>query len=252
MSENTNPTVPAIYEQLAAVMADCTHVLKKDRNEHQRFLFRGIDAVVNAVGPVLRKHAVIVMPQIRECTYETVVTTTGKPSTACRVLVDYVFVSGRDGSTVVASVAAEAWDAGDKATPKAMSVAMRTALLQALALPTDEPDPDSHTHERASGGEGRPADPAAPAGGGTTRVARAGKMSTEQNAKLHMILKDLCGDDREKARVWVGWALTGEKDAPVESIGALSREAASQAIDVLSGVVAGRAAEQQQGEEGVS
>ena len=102
-----------------------------------------------------------------------------------------------DGSSVTATVAAEAWDAGDKATPKAMSVAMRTALLQALALPTDEPDPDSHTHERASGGEGRPAAPAAPAGGGTTRVARAGKMSTEQNAKLHMILKGLCGDDRE-------------------------------------------------------
>ncbi len=240
MSENTNPAAPAIYGQLAAVMADCTHVLKKDRNEHQRFLFRGIDAVVNAVGPVLRKHAVIVMPQIRECTYETVVTTTGKPSTACRVLVDYVFVSGRDGSTVVASVAAEAWDAGDKATPKAMSVAMRTALLQALALPTDDPDPDSLSFERGAGGQ-QPA----PQQGGTTRVARAGKMSPEQNAKLHMILKGLCGDDREKARVWVGWALTGEKDAPVESIGALSREAASRAIDVLSGVAAGREAEQQ-------
>ena len=245
MSENTNPAAPAIYGQLAAVMADCTHVLKKDRNEHQRFLFRGIDAVVNAVGPVLRKHAVIVLPQVRECTYETVATTTGKPSTACRVLVDYSFVSGMDGSSVTATVAAEAWDAGDKATPKAMSVAMRTALLQALALPTDEPDPDSHTYERASGGEGQQASPAGPAGGGTTRVARAGKMSTEQNAKLHMILKGLCGDDREKARVWVGWALTGEKDAPVESIGALSREAASRAIDVLSGVAAGREAEQQ-------
>jgi hypothetical protein len=37
---------------------------------------------------------------------------------------------------------------GDKAAPKAMSVAFRTALLQALALPTDEPDPDSQSFER--------------------------------------------------------------------------------------------------------
>ena len=118
-----------------------------------------------------------------------------------------------------------------------------TALLQALVLPTDEPDPDSLSFERAAKGQSGE-DPEAD-GGGTTRVARAGKMSFEQNAKLHMILKGLCGDDREKARVWVGWALTGEKDAPVESIGALSREAASRAIDVLSGVAAGREAEQQ-------
>jgi hypothetical protein len=41
-------------------------------------------------------------------------------------------------------------DSGDKAVPKAMSVAFRTALLQALALPTDEPDPDASTYERAA------------------------------------------------------------------------------------------------------
>jgi hypothetical protein len=40
-------------------------------------------------------------------------------------------------------------DSGDKATAKAMSVAMRTALLQALCLPTDEPDPDATSYERA-------------------------------------------------------------------------------------------------------
>ena len=37
-----------IHKALAAVMADVGHVAKRDRNEHQRFLFRGIDAVVKA------------------------------------------------------------------------------------------------------------------------------------------------------------------------------------------------------------
>lgn len=136
-----------IYSALAGVMADCDHVAKRDRNEHQRFLFRGIDAVVNAVGPVLRKHSVIVVPEVESVTYDTVATSTGKPATACRVLATYRFFA-RDGSSVHARVAAEAWDSGDKAAPKAMSVAFRTALLQALALPTDEPDPDSQTYER--------------------------------------------------------------------------------------------------------
>lgn len=136
-----------IYTALAAVMADCDHVAKRDRNEHQRFMFRGIDAVVNAVGPILRKHGVIVAPNVERCDYETVQTSTGKPATACRVLATYTFYAG-DGSSIDCRVAAESWDSGDKAAPKAMSVAFRTALLQALALPTDEPDPDSQTYER--------------------------------------------------------------------------------------------------------
>lgn len=145
-----------IYTALAAVMADCDHVAKRDRNDHQKFMFRGIDAVVNAVGPVLRNHGVIVCPNVERVDYETVQTSTGKPATACRVLVTYSFYA-EDGTSIDTRVAGEAWDSGDKACPKAMSVAFRTALLQALALPTDEPDPDSQTYERdhARGGSER-------------------------------------------------------------------------------------------------
>ena len=56
-------------------------------------------------------------------------------------------------------VIGEAGDSGDKATPKAMSVALRTALLQTLMLPTDEPDPDSFTY---GADDGRPAAPEGP------------------------------------------------------------------------------------------
>lgn len=138
----------SIYESLAAVMADCDHVAKRDRNTQQNFAFRGIDAVVNAVGPILRKHSVIVTPLTVSAEYVPVTLTGGKVATSCRVVVDYIFYAA-DGSSLTARVAAEAFDMGDKATPKAMSVAFRTALLQALALPTDEPDPDSQTYEQA-------------------------------------------------------------------------------------------------------
>lgn len=137
-----------IADALAAVMADVQAVAKKDRNDHQKFNFRGIDAVLNAVGPALRKHAVVVVPIVEDVSYDDVTTSTGKPATACRVLVTYAFHHG--DSSLSCRVAAEAWDHGDKAAPKAMSVAFRTALLQALALPTDEPDPDASSFERAA------------------------------------------------------------------------------------------------------
>jgi len=139
---------PSIYAALASVMADIKHVGKDGWNDHQKFSFRGIDAVVNAVGPALRAHGVIVVPVLVSVTYETVQTTQNKAQTACRVVVSYRF-HGPAGDSIETTVAGEAWDSGDKATPKAMSVAFRTALLQSLALPTDEPDPDASTFERA-------------------------------------------------------------------------------------------------------
>ena len=141
-----------IYADLAKVMRSVDHVGKNDVNKHQHFSFRGIDGVLNAVGPALREHNVVVYPRLHDVAYEEVKTSGGKASTACRVVVDYVFASA-DGSSVETRVAAESWDTGDKAMPKAMSVAMRTALIQALALPTDEPDPDSFTYTREAADE---------------------------------------------------------------------------------------------------
>ena len=57
-------------------------------------------------------------------------------------------VYGPSGDSIHGKVAAEAMDFGDKAIAKAMSVAYRTFLLQALTIPTDEPDPDSESYER--------------------------------------------------------------------------------------------------------
>ena len=138
-----------VHEALAKVMDEVRAVEKRDRNTHQNFSFRGVDAVVNAVGPVLRKHGVVVMPSHVMQTHEQV-EVGGKRTLmeSVHVTVTYTFY-GPEGDHISCEVAGAAMDAGDKATPKAMSVAFRTALLQALCLPTDEPDPDSQTYERS-------------------------------------------------------------------------------------------------------
>jgi hypothetical protein len=153
---------PPIHEALSAVMADVRAVGKNDRNSSQGFNFRGIDAVVNAVGPALRDHGVIVLPTVLQHTYDTVTSSRGTLMGHVLVQVSYEFI-GPAGDSLVCSVMGEAMDIGDKATPKAMSVAFRTALLQALALPTDEPDPDSESHERAQPAPKKKAKAAEPA-----------------------------------------------------------------------------------------
>lgn len=213
----------AIYAALAAVMADVDHVAKRDVNQHQKFNFRGIDAVVNAVGPALRKHKVIVVPVVESVEYEEVKTSGGKASTACRVLANYVFYAD-DGSSITTTVAAEAWDSGDKSAPKAMSVAFRTALLQALALPTDDPDPDSHTYERErSPGRERPSRQSAPPQAGP------GEITPKQLGMLQASLKEAGITARDVALAMYE-QVTGRA---VESSKALTKREASAVIDHL-------------------
>ena len=91
----------------------------------------------------------IVLPRVLARHTETYQTSKGATMRNVAVEVEYTFV-GPDGSTLTCSTVGEAADAGDKATPKAHSVAFRTALFQALCIPTDEPDPDASTHERSA------------------------------------------------------------------------------------------------------
>lgn len=211
-----------VYAALAAVMEDCKGVAKRDRNDHQKFMFRGIDAVVNAVGPILRKHQVIVVPNVEHVTYDTVQTSTGKPATACRVLVTYTFYAP-DGSSIDSRVAAEAWDAGDKAAPKAMSVAFRTALLQALALPTDEADPDSQTYVRDNHqGQAPPPQQQRPASSGSG-------ISPQQLSKIGVEMKKLGITERDEALGYVANVIGRQ----VESRNDLTKSEASTVIESL-------------------
>jgi hypothetical protein len=139
----------SIAQALNEVMKEVGAVKKHDRNASQGFNFRGIDAVVNAVSPALQKYGVIVVPSVEDYEYASI--EIGKNRTVMghvKVKVTYTFI-GAGGDAIKATVVGEAMDSGDKATAKAMSVAFRTALLQTLSLPTDEPDPDSQSYERS-------------------------------------------------------------------------------------------------------
>lgn len=136
-----------VHQALSKVMGDVQAVKKDSKNQAQKFNFRGIDAVMNAVGPALRKHGVTVLPEDVEVHRSNGTTASGKQTAEVVVKVTYR-VYGPAGDSIHGKVAAEAMDFGDKAVAKAMSVAYRTFLLQALTIPTDEPDPDSESYER--------------------------------------------------------------------------------------------------------
>lgn len=136
-----------IYAVMSAAMEEVQAVRKEGFNDTQRYNFRGIDQVVNAVGPIFRRHKIIPVPYACSAKYRDVLTSTGKPSREVTVGATYRFY-GPAGDFIEATVPGESMDSGDKGTPKAMSVAYRIVLLQMLCIPTDEPDPDSQSYER--------------------------------------------------------------------------------------------------------
>ncbi|HET9653822.1 MAG TPA: ERF family protein [Kineosporiaceae bacterium] len=141
--------ITSAYEGVVAVMRLVRGVAKRDRNDEQRFLFRGIDAVLNAVGPALRRAGIIPIPRVQERVTTQVATRAGRMMnhTLVRVTYDFRGPGGPDDVISAENIPGEAMDVGDKSVSKAMSVAFRTALIQLFALPTDEPDPDATCHE---------------------------------------------------------------------------------------------------------
>lgn len=133
---------PQIYAALSKVMHDVGHVGKDRKNPQQGYQFRGIDDVANAVQPAFVTHGVVCVPCVLEREREMVPTKSGGSMASVRLLVEHTFYAS-DGSSVTAVTLGEAMDSGDKASNKAMSAALKYALLETLCIPVDEPDRDT-------------------------------------------------------------------------------------------------------------
>ena len=147
-------------ESIAGVLAKVKAVGKDSKNQQQHFNYRGVDAVVNAVHPVLAEVGGFVVPNVLNREVEHATTAKGGRMTVVRLSVRYHWHGTDGGDPVTGTVEAEAFDTADKATAKAMSVAYRTFLLQTLMLPTDDPDPDSEYIERGAPVQSQPKPPA--------------------------------------------------------------------------------------------
>lgn len=139
-----------IYQSITKIMEEVPSIGKTQRNKTQGFMYRGIDDVMNALQPLLAKNKVFIVPEILEQTREERTTSKGGNLIYSICKIKYKFYT-EDGSSVEAITIGEGMDSGDKATNKAMAIAMKYALFQVFCIPTDEmKDPDSETPEQST------------------------------------------------------------------------------------------------------
>ena len=139
-----------VHVAWARVMADVQSISKGDRRDDVggRYNFRGVDRVVNAVGPALRRHGVLVLPtRVLSVDYREARTAKGSVMQDCTVRVQWTVLGPAGDALPPLESAGQATDTQDKSTAKAISVAQRVLFLASLQIPTQDPDVD-RGHER--------------------------------------------------------------------------------------------------------
>jgi hypothetical protein len=126
-----NQDAPSIYQLMALVMNDVRDVGKNGFNAHHKYPFRGVDDFIGALAQPLRDHGVFMMTEILDF----------HPSVrgsmnAVHMKVAFHFY-GPAGDKVTATTLGEASDTADKASNKAMSAALKYALMQTFMIPVD-------------------------------------------------------------------------------------------------------------------
>lgn len=128
-------------------MSDISAISKDKRNEGQKFMYRGIDDVMNELSPLFKKHGLYIVPEVLSIKRELQTTSQGKPITYSLVKVKYTYTA-LDGTSVVAIGVGEGMDSGDKSINKALSIAFKYSLFQVFCIPTEEmKDPDAEAFE---------------------------------------------------------------------------------------------------------
>lgn len=134
-----------IYETITKIIAEVPAIKKEKSNLQQHFKFRGIDDVMNAINPLFAKYKLFIAPQVLEQTREERETKQGGNLIYSICKIKYTFYA-EDGTYIEAITIGEGMDSGDKATNKAMAIAMKYALFQVFCIPTEEMiDPDSES-----------------------------------------------------------------------------------------------------------
>lgn len=162
---DTSDTKPKqIYGLMSKVMAGIGAVGKDKKNAAQGYMFRGIDQVYNAIHGAMSEHGVFPVPRVLEQKREERASKSGGTMFHVVLTVETRFYAP-DGSSVAAVTVGEAMDSSDKASNKAMSVAMKYALLETFCIPTEEqkdPENDSPQVEGRGPGHGAQGELATP------------------------------------------------------------------------------------------
>ena len=140
-----------LRQKLAAVRRRIGYVQKRGHNERFNYSYVTAADIAGAIGDLLAELGVVVIPRLEEISYESAAGR-GEAIRMARVVMAYTFADVDSGEQLVAKVAGQGLDPGDKAPYKAMTGALKYALLQSFLLATGDDPEDERPDTRYSAG----------------------------------------------------------------------------------------------------
>jgi hypothetical protein len=141
-----------VREKFAEVRRRLGYVQKRGHNERHNYNYVTAADLAGSVGDILAELGVIVIPQLQSISTEPARSSSER---IARIVMNYRFVDARSGEELSVRVAGEGADAGDKAPYKAMTGALKYALLQSFLLATGDDPEDERADSRAALGSER-------------------------------------------------------------------------------------------------
>jgi hypothetical protein len=151
-SEQPNGQWLNLREKFAEVRRRLGYVQKRGHNERHNYSYVTAADLAGSVGDILAELGVVVIPQLQSISTEPPRSSSER---IARIVMNYRFVDARSGEELTVRVAGEGADAGDKAPYKAMTGALKYALLQSFLLATGDDPEDERADLRAALGSER-------------------------------------------------------------------------------------------------
>ena len=140
-----------LREKFAEVRRRLGYVQKRGHNERHNYSYVTAADLAGSVGDILAELGVVVIPQLQSISTEPPRSSSER---IARIVMNYRFVDAKSGEELTVRVAGEGADAGDKAPYKAMTGALKYALLQSFLLATgDDPEDERADSRTALGAE---------------------------------------------------------------------------------------------------
>jgi hypothetical protein len=136
-----------LRQKLAEVRRRIGYVQKRGHNERSNYSYVTAADIAGSVGDILAELGVVVIPSLEDISYESAVAR-GEATRMARVVMAYTFADVDSGEEIIAKVAGQGLDPGDKAPYKAMTGALKYALLQSFLLATGDDPEDERADAR--------------------------------------------------------------------------------------------------------
>jgi hypothetical protein len=130
-----------LRQKLAEVRRRIGYVQKRGHNEIFNYSYVAAADIAGAVGDILSQLGVLLVPSLESIAYEPARVTGAHVERVAHLIMTYTFTDVDTGEALTVKIPGEGLDIGDKATYKAMTGALKYALLQSFLLATgDDPE----------------------------------------------------------------------------------------------------------------